>query len=450
MGNSCAEKAGILPAWGEIFLLNTIELERTCMMDYTCCLNRIKASLAPSTGCTEPAAIALNAATARANAKGEIQRIVARLDAYLFKNAMGVGIPGADERGVDLCVALGVTAGDPNAGMNALHTVKPGQLIAAKALREKVSVEIAEEAKGLYIETIITTDQDEVRIITSGAHDNIARIEHAPFTPFTEHAAEAAEAAHEGSLSEFIEFARSCPLEELTFLRDALNMNRVVYYRAMEEGLAHHVLPNMLLQDGSLYAQAKKMAGAASYARMHGIPLPVMTATGSGNQGLTLFLTVDAAARTFNVSEERLLRALACAALANIYIKSFIGPLSSVCACGVASGLSASIGVVFLMGGGEAEMLQASRNILGTLSGMICDGAKEGCAAKVALSAGLAVESACLAMEGGGIHAQDGILDDSFDRLIAHLGELVCVGMSGTNDTIVHIMKDEKMRRPDC
>ena len=113
------------------------------MMDYTCCLNRIKASLAPSTGCTEPAAIALNAATARANAKGEIQRIVARLDAYLFKNAMGVGIPGADERGVDLCGALGVTAGDPNAGMNALHTVKPGQLIAAKALREKVSVEIA-------------------------------------------------------------------------------------------------------------------------------------------------------------------------------------------------------------------------------------------------------------------------------------------------------------------
>ncbi len=419
-------------------------------MDYICYINRIKASLAPSTGCTEPAAIALNAATARAHVQGEITGIVTRMDAYLFKNAMGVGIPGADERGVDLCVALGVTAGDPNAGMNALHTVKPGQLIAAKALRSLVQVEIAEEAKGLYIETTITTAEDAVRVITSGEHDCIARIEHAPFTPFTAECSEAAEAAHEGSLSEFIEFASTCPLEQLTFLRDALNMNRVVYYRAMEEGLAHHVLPNMLLQDGSLYAQAKKMAGTASYARMHGIPLPVMTATGSGNQGLTLFLTVDAAARAFNVSEERLLRALACAALANIYIKSFIGPLSSVCACGVASGLSASIGVVYLMGGSEKEMLQASRNILGSVSGMICDGAKEGCASKVALSAGLAVEAACLAMEGGGIHAQDGILDDSFDRLIAHLGELVCVGMGDTNDTIVHIMKDEKVRRPNC
>ena len=419
-------------------------------MDHACYLRRIKAALAPSTGCTEPAAIALNAATARAHVKGEVRRITARLDAYLFKNAMGVGIPGADERGVSLCVALGVTAGDPTAGMNALHTVRPEQLAEAKLLREMVTVEIAEDAKGLYIETVIETAEDAVRVITSGEHDCIARIEHAPFTPFVPAEAEAAETAHEGSLGAFIEFSRTCPLEDLTFLRDALNMNRVVYYRAMEEGLAHHVLPNMLLQDGSLYAQAKKMAGTASYARMHGIPLPVMTATGSGNQGLTLFLTVDAAARTFNVSEERLLRALAVANLANIYVKSFIGPLSSVCACGVASGLSAAIGVVFLMGGGEKEMLQASRNILGTLSGMICDGAKEGCAAKVALSAGLAVEAACLAMEGGGIHAQDGILDDSFDRLIAHLGELDCVGMGDTNDTIVHIMKDEKLRRPNC
>ena len=97
-------------------------------MDYTCYLRKIKASLAPSTGCTEPAAIALNAATARANIPGAITRVTARLDAYLFKNAMGVGIPGADERGVSLCVALGITAGDPLAGMNALHTVKPEQL----------------------------------------------------------------------------------------------------------------------------------------------------------------------------------------------------------------------------------------------------------------------------------------------------------------------------------
>ena len=126
-------------------------------MDETQCLRMIRASLAPSTGCTEPAAIALNAATARKAAQGTVTQVTARLDAYLFKNAMGVGIPGADERGVDLCVALGITAGDADAGMNALHTVTAEQLAAAKALRSCVKVEIVDGVSGLYIETILRT-----------------------------------------------------------------------------------------------------------------------------------------------------------------------------------------------------------------------------------------------------------------------------------------------------
>ncbi len=420
-------------------------------MDEAQCLRMIKDSLAPSTGCTEPAAIALNAATARQEARGEIRRVTARLDAYLFKNAMGVGIPGADERGVDLCVALGITAGDAKAGMNALHTVTPAQLAEGKALRSCVTVEIAENVRGLYIETILETDCDTVRVVTAGEHDHIICVEHAPFGEQTQAQDDtAAEGDHHGSLAEFIRFADTVALEKLDFLHDALAMNRAIYDRAMAENLAHCVLPKITLDDPSLCATAKRMAGTASYARMHGVPLPVMTATGSGNQGLTLFLTVDAAAKHFAIPEEKEMRALALAALSNVYIKSFIGPLSSVCACGVASGLSASLGVVYLLGGDESAMVQAARNILGSVSGMICDGAKEGCASKVALSAGLAVEAACLALEGGGIHAQDGILDESFDRLIAHLGELVCVGMSSTNSTIVHIMKDEKGYAASC
>ena len=405
-------------------------------------LRQIAAVLAESTGCTEPSAIALNAATARRHARGRVTGIAARLDAYLFKNAMGVGIPGADERGVDLCVTLGVTAGDCDAGMNALHTVTPDQLAQAKALRSLVRVEIAREARGLYIETVLTTQEDCVRVITDGAHDRIARVEHAPYATGAEQSA--AGERVEGNLRDYLAFTRRVPVERLGFLRDALDMNRRVYDRAVAEGLDRRVLPGMIREDPSLFAQAKRMAGAASYARMSGIPLPVMTATGSGNQGLTLFLTVDAAAKAFHAAEEQLLRALALANLVNIYIKGRIGPLSSVCACGVASGLGASLGVVYLLGGSEGEMLQAARNVLGSVSGMICDGAKEGCASKVALSAGLAVEAACLAMEGGGIHAQDGILDRDFDSLIDHLGELVVDGMGTTNSTIVHIMMDEK------
>lgn len=302
---------------------------------------------------------------------------------------------------------------------------------------------------GLYIETILRTDCDAVRVVTVGAHDHIALVEHAPFTeaPAEQESVEEG-GAHCGSLAEFIAFADTVALDKLTFLRDALTMNRTIYDRAMSDELAHCVLPKITLDDPSLCASAKRMAGAASYARMHGVPLPVMTATGSGNQGITLFLTVDAAARYFSIPEER-----NCVRLRwrrwRTCTSKLHRPLSSVCACGVASGLSASLGS-YLLGGGEGEMVQAARNILGSVSGMICDGAKEGCASKVALSAGLAVEAACLALEGGGIHAQDGILDDSFDRLIAHLGELVCVGMGSTNSTIVHIMKDEKGYAASC
>lgn len=175
---------------------------------------------------------------------------------------------------------------------------------------------------------------------------------------------------------------------------------------------------------------------------MSGVPLPVMTATGSGNQGITLYLTMEAVARHLGIDEEEKLRAMALASLVNIYIKSFIGELSSVCACGVSSGLAASMGVVRMLGGGKRNMLLAARNVLGSISGMICDGAKEGCANKVALSAGLAVESALMAVEDVGIGADNGILDESFEGLVSHLAQLVNVGMGATNRTIVDIMLD--------
>lgn len=408
-------------------------------------LDLIRGALAPSTGCTEPSAIALNAAMARSAFRGPVQRMTVRTDPYLFKNAMGVGIPGADERGVDLCAALGVTAGDPEAGMNALHTVTPEALAQAKALRPHVALEIAQDMQELYIETTLFGQEDCVRAITYGAHDHVVRVEHAPFRPFDPSGSpDAPSAIRRYTLTDFLDFAQEVPLQRLDFLAEAVSMNREIFQQADGQRLDRFVLPSTLRGDSSPFAQAKRMAGAASYARMSGVPLPVMTATGSGNQGITLYLTMEAAAQSMEAGEETKLRAMALGSLVNLYIKSFIGPLSSVCACGVASGLGASLGIVYMLGGREREMLLAARNILGSVSGMICDGAKEGCASKVALSAGLAVEAAYLAMEGTGVSPRDGILDDKFEDLIAHLGQLVCEGMSCTNQTIVRIMKDEK------
>lgn len=416
------------------------------MCDFESLLSMMRDALAPSTGCTEPSAIALNAATARHHCKGTPIKIEVRMDPYLFKNAMGVGIPGADERGVDLCVALGITAGDAQAGMNALHSVSAEALAEAKTLRDKVELGLIEKMCDLYIETTLTTDLDCVRVITHAVHDRIVEVSRPPFRPYD--AGQGHQCRHgqiqDYSLDDFIQIADRTPVESFSFIAQAVEMNRNLYARADQEQLHRFVIPCALDCDPSPVTRAKRMAGSCSYARMSGIPLPVMTATGSGNQGITLYLTMEAVAEHLQCAEERKLRAMALASLVNIYVKSYIGPLSSICACGVSAGLGASLGIVYLLGGAQKEMLLAARSILGCVSGMICDGAKEGCASKVALSAGLAVEKAYLAMEGIGVSANDGILDEDFTTLISHLGEVVTEGMGQTNQTIVRIMKDKK------
>lgn len=404
-------------------------------------LSQIQGALAPSTGCTEPSALALNAATARRNAKGAIRSVRVRLDAYLFKNAMVVGIPGADERGVSLCVALGLTAGDAEAGLNVLHTVTPEALATAKALCPLIRLSIAEGISDLYIETTLETESDAVRVVTFRQHDNIVEISRPPFKPFSAAALDRpASVVQRFTLDDFLAFSATVPVEKLGFLREAVAMNTRIYEEGESLKMERFIAPRG--DAASASDAAKRMAGTASYARMSGVPLPVMTATGSGNQGITLYLTIEAVARRLSAPEEEKLRAMALASLVNVYVKSYIGELSSVCACGVSSGLAASLGIVRMLGGSKRHMLLAARNVLGSISGMICDGAKEGCANKVALSAGLAAEAAMMAVEDIGIGADNGILDDSFEGLIKHLSRLVNDGMGRTNQTIVDIMMD--------
>ena len=211
--------------------------------------------------------------------------------------------------------------------------------------------------------------------------------------------------------------------------------------RSFGLGLALGTLIEQGVIGRSPVSEAQLLCASASYARMSGVSMPVMTATGSGNQGITLLLTIEAVARARAIPQETKLRAVALANLINVYVKSYTGTLSAVCACGVASGLGASVGVVYMLGGGEQQMLGAMKNILGSISGMICDGAKEGCANKVELSSGLAVQAAFLAMQGMSIGRHDGILASDLRTLFEHLGQLVQEGMGDTNRVIVDIMQ---------
>ena len=410
-------------------------------------LERIRGAVMPSTGCTEPVAIALNTATARRHAKGEVRRLTVTLDNYLYKNAMGVGIPGADERGVALCAAMGVTAGDPTAQMRVLDHVSAQALAQAKAMAAagQVTVKTREDVSGLLVESVLETEEDVVRVLTLGSHTNIVRIDHAPFEPYVQAAqgeGYAGDPIRACRLEEMIEFAKTVPAGELEFLQEGIDMNLAVAEAGMGFGLGRAV--HTLIEQGAIgyspVSRAEELCAAASYARMSGVSMPVMTATGSGNQGITLLLTIEGVAQALHIDRETKLRAAALANLINIYVKTFTGTLSAVCACGVASGLGASVGVVYMLGGGEEEMLYAMQNILGSICGMICDGAKEGCANKVQLSSGLAVKSAFLAMNGVNVQSGDGIVGSDLRSLFENLGQLVCEGMENTNSVIVDIM----------
>lgn len=416
-------------------------------------LQRIHGVIMPSTGCTEPVAIALNTATARANAQGEVRHLTITLDNYLYKNAMGVGIPGADERGVALCAAMGVTAGDATAKMRVLDHVSPEALGAAKKMvvEGRVTVKTRSDVHGLLVESVLETDSDTVRVLTLQSHTNIVRVDHAPFEAYVENeeGSTAGDPICDCKLSEMIAFAKEVPLEELRFLQDGIDMNMAVAQEGLKFGLGRAV--DTLIRQGAIgdspVSRAEKLCAAASYARMSGVSMPVMTATGSGNQGITLLLTIEGVAQAMGIDEETKLRAAALANLINIYVKTFTGTLSAVCACGVASGLGASVGVVYMLGGGEEQMLFAMQNILGSICGMICDGAKEGCASKVQLSSGLAVKAAFLAMNGMGIRGGDGIVGTrGLSSLFENLGHLVREGMENTNSVIVEIMSGNE----DC
>ena len=406
-------------------------------------IQQIKNSMEVSTGCTEPIAIALNTATARKEAQGIFRKLVIKIDPYLYKNAMGVGIPGSNERGIALCAALGITAGDAESGMNVLANVTPKSLQEAKKIKNLIEIKVIPQATSLFIHSELYTSCDTVRVITHKIHTGIIDVSHAPYEPYgyQDKSLEKSE-IQQYTLDDFIDFAVSIPLSEIRFLHEGLSMNQNISKAGHQFGLGKKICG--LIQKGYLdrspSTAAKLATASGSYARMHGVSMPVMTATGSGNQGITLFLTIDGVAQFFHIDTEKELRAIALASLVNIYGKSFIGPLSSICACGIASGLGASAGICLMLDGTSKQIFGAMKNILGSVSGMICDGAKEGCAYKVELSAGLAVDSAFFAMENQCISSADGILSDNLYDLFKNINHLVTVGMASVNDVIIDIM----------
>jgi len=413
------------------------------MKDFDLLLKKINDSMQLATGCTEPAAIALNCATARKHTPGEIRKVDIVIDMGLLKNAMFVGIPGVSGRGVKLCAALGLVAGDPEDSLNVLSKINREHEKAAAGILPLITVSPKEDSEDLYIETHLTSDTETTRVITWKKHDRIILVEHPPFSSFTPEKENDTEWIKGYDLGDLLEFANSLPLEKLSSFEEGVSVNSKIAEKGLEAGFGRSLeqLNRQELWGDSLLQHIQMITGAASFARMSGVSLPVMIVTGSGNQGITLFLTVAAAAEKLGSAREKLLRALGLALGVNLLAKAYLGALSPICACGVASGLAASLGIVYLLDGTMSQMMGAACSMIGSIGGMICDGGKEGCAYKVAISAATAALSAMTAVSDFSVSGKDGILAEDFHELLGNVGYLAKIGMKDANRAILRIME---------
>lgn len=424
----------------------------------------IRKEVKPALGCTEPIAVALAAAKAveileeRSNVSmrnDKELRIDVQVSANILKNGMGVGIPGTGMVGLFIAAALGAVCGKSSYGLEVLQDFDEVSINKAKELVSKkyVRINLAETNKKLYIKAMVESAQipgHQATAVIEDDHDNIAEIWYDNSLLASSHR-ETAEEPQKCTLDygltvkEIFDFAQSVPYEDIEFVLESRSLNLTL----AEEGLrgkyglrvgwAISLESSKEVFGDDFLSYAMSMTAAASDARMAGCTLPAMSNSGSGNQGITATMPIIAYSQKYPVSEEKLARALSISHLIAIHIKGYLGKLSALCGCVIAS-TGAACGLIYLRGGSYEQMCYSIKNMIGNITGMVCDGAKEGCAMKVASGVSSALQSAVLAMGGICISPEDGIIEEDIEKTIRNLGRIGSVGMQSTDNMILDIM----------
>lgn len=408
-------------------------------------------------GCTEPVAIALAAAKARTYVDGKIDKITVRASAGIIKNALAVGIPGTGQTGIDFVAALGAIAGNAEKQLEVLADINPAAIAEARAMVEQgISVvHLADTTSKLYIEVIIEAQQRYAKVVITDNHTNITLIEVDGKVVDTGGCANASfksskEERSALTIDSIVDFVNTVDLGELHLVKQSIELNR----KAGLDGLTHsyglevgktikeNVQLGVLSDD--LISHAMALAAAGSDARMAGSTLPVMANSGSGNQGIAATNPVVAAAERLGASEEQLIRAAALSHLITIHIKSKFGRLSALCGVTV-SGTGASCGITHLLGGGKPEIRAAIQNMLGNVTGMMCDGAKSGCAMKVATCTSAAVQSALLASKGKSISSTNGFIENDVEKTIDNFCRIGNEATSEMDKLVLEMMLNKEL-----
>jgi len=420
-------------------------------------LNLLREGIKPATGCTEPIAVAYAVATARDQVNGQLESLDIQVDPNIYKNGLMVIIPGTKEKGLIAGGVLGFVTGDPKKELRVIDNITENDLDKARQIihQQRVKLSLKENYQGLYIEVILVTDESKARVIIKDSHLNIVSIEKIDrkenFKPFlieNNKINPIIKTIQKYELKELIKFSHEISIDELDFLKEGINMNLAIAEEGLkiENGVGAKFIE--MVEDGlmanNVIGRAQILCSAAAQARMSGSRFPVMSTAGSGNHGITAFLTPFAVAEKKNIAEEKLVRSLALTNLITLFIKSYTGTLSAMCGCGVAAGIGASAGIVYLLDGNKDQILGAMYNMVGSIAGIICDGAKEGCAYKLALASGWAVQSAILSIKGAIINKNDGILAGNFKELFKNLGYTCNPGMVPTDEAILKVMMEKE------
>lgn len=416
-------------------------------------IDLIHREVVPAMGCTEPAAVSLCVAKATELLGCLPSEIKVRLSTNILKNAMGVGIPGTGMIGLPIAIALGALIGKSEYGLEVLRDVNDEAVARGREYLASHNVEIKlfENApSNLHIDVEVSHDTDRVRATISREHTNFVYLEKNRAVIFNEDPQAAEQTGAETTedvrldLHTVWEFATESPIEELRFIAEAKRLNMAAADLALHKEYGHSLGSTMRLHGASLFgdtpvAHMISLTSAACDARMGGAAIPVMSNSGSGNQGICATMPVVSYAADIEASEEQLIRALILSHLTSIYIKQSLGRLSALCGCVVASTGAAS-GLVYLMGGDFDKVCSAVKNMVANLTGMICDGAKPSCAMKISSGVSTAMMSAMMAMNGHCVTAAEGIVDEDVDRTIRNLTSIGRDAMRATDLYVLDIM----------
>lgn len=427
----------------------------------------LRIEVAPALGCTEPAAVSLCTAAAGSVLEDkDIQSIEVWLSPSIYKNAFAVAIPRAQGQvGIDLAAGMGFYGGDPTLKLQVLAPVQPEHIEAAQTLirRGGVKIHLLDEGAGIYIRSVLKTGTQTAEAVIEKQHNNLVSLKLdgrevrdgcllSEAVQTCDSIDDLEDFLRKQSLEELLVLVEQMDEEDYAFVQEGIdsNIKLASYGLAFGCGLGVGKTFERLAKEGlirkDMILESRIQTSAACDARMSGVSLPAMSSAGSGNHGLTAVLPVWAVSRYLSdTSERELQKAVALSHVVTGYIKAHTGRLSAVCGCSIAAGAGATAGATYLMGGNIRHIAGAIKNLLSDLAGVICDGAKAGCALKLATAAGTAVQSALFALHGIDVKATDGIIAHTPEQTMKNMGEISTKGMIDTDRTILQIMIDKKL-----